>query len=256
MKGGEHLGYLRLLAMQAVKQPKIPPTEPSTLILSKINPFKPKTVVTSRDKLIKAIGFLKSDSLITHIHNLGLNIFSINSMKNNPTLDLGETSTQQSTFYDDSSRLTSPLSETTLQIQHATINNPLFDASCHDKFATQVLVKKLHPSTKLPTSKTKGSIGFDLITPTNITLTPDTTTVVSTSISCAISSGLYLHLACWSSLAVSHLLVGWGIIHNDYCGERKIILRNHSNTPIFLRKDSSIAQVIFEYAAKPAIILA
>ena len=95
-------------------------------------------------------------------------------------------------FDDDTSKLNHPIQSKIVHIQHANLHRPLFDLKSDRIFAHQVLMKTLHPNATLPEFKAKGSIGFDLHYPTDVTFTPNATTIVHTGLSCAIPKGLYM----------------------------------------------------------------
>ena len=114
---------------------------------------------------------------------------------------------------------------------------------------------KLHPHATLPTTKTAGAIGFDLYSTQEITLPPQSSTCIPIGLSCAILQGLYMRIACRSSLAVRDVSVEGGVMDNNFLGELQVILRIHTASPITIPITDAIAQGIFKQANKPLTIL-
>ena len=77
-------------------------------------------------------------------------------------------------------------------------------------------MKTVHLNATLPEFKTQGSIGFDLHSPTDVTLTSNATTIIHMGLYCVIFEALYMRLGCRSSLVVTHLSVKGGVIDNNY----------------------------------------
>ena len=113
----------------------------------------------------------------------------------------------------------------------------------------KVLVKKLDPKVQLPSYKTKGSSGMDLMAfiKDPIKIAPNTSALIPTGISVAISSDVEIQIRSRSGLAAKSsisVLNSPGTIDSDYRGELKIILFNHSKKEFVVRNNDRIAQMV------------
>ncbi len=113
----------------------------------------------------------------------------------------------------------------------------------------KVLVKKLDPKVQLPSYKTKGSSGMDLMAfiKDPIKIAPNTSALIPTGISVAISSDVEIQIRSRSGLAAKSsisVLNTPGTIDSDYRGELKVILFNHSKEEFVVRNNDRIAQMV------------
>jgi len=113
----------------------------------------------------------------------------------------------------------------------------------------KVLVKKLDPKVQLPSYKTKGSSGMDLMAfiKDSIKIDPNTSALIPTGISVAIPKDTEIQIRPRSGLAAKSsisVLNTPGTIDSDYRGELKIILFNHSKEEYFVRNNDRIAQMV------------
>jgi dUTP pyrophosphatase len=113
----------------------------------------------------------------------------------------------------------------------------------------KVLLKKLDPKVQLPSYKTKGSSGMDLMAfiKDPIKIAPNTSALIPTGISVAISSDVEIQIRSRSGLAAKSsisVLNSPGTIDSDYRGELKIILFNHSKEEFVVRNNDRIAQMV------------
>ena len=113
----------------------------------------------------------------------------------------------------------------------------------------KVLVKKLDPKVQLPSYKTKGSSGMDLMAfiKDPIKIAPNTSALIPTGISVAIPSDVEIQIRPRSGLAAKSsisVLNTPGTIDSDYRGELKIILFNHSKEEFVVRNNDRIAQIV------------
>ena len=113
----------------------------------------------------------------------------------------------------------------------------------------KVLVKKLDPKVQLPSYKTKGSSGMDLMAfiKDPIKIAPNTSALIPTGISVAIPNDVEIQIRPRSGLAIKSsisVLNTPGTIDSDYRGELKIILFNHSNEEFVVRNNDRIAQMV------------
>ena len=113
----------------------------------------------------------------------------------------------------------------------------------------KVLVKKLDPKVQLPSYKTKGSSGMDLMAfiKDPIKIAPNTSALIPTGISVAIPIDIEIQIRPRSGLAAKSsisVLITPGTIDSDYRGELKIILFNHSKEEFVVRNNDRIAQIV------------
>ena len=113
----------------------------------------------------------------------------------------------------------------------------------------KVLVKKLNPSIKLPSYKTNGASGMDLMAfiEKKIILSPKKSCLVPTGLSVAFSENYEIQIRPRSGLAAKNnisILNTPGTIDSDYRGEIKIILFNHGNIDFIINNEDRIAQMV------------
>ena len=113
----------------------------------------------------------------------------------------------------------------------------------------KVLVKKLDPKVQLPSYKTKGSSGMDLMAfiKDPIKIAPNTSALIPTGISVAIPNDVEIQIRPRSGLAAKSsisVLNTPGTIDSDYRGELKVILFNHSKEEFVVRNNDRIAQIV------------
>ena len=113
----------------------------------------------------------------------------------------------------------------------------------------KVLVKKLSPKVQLPSYKTEGSSGMDLMAfiESSIKIAPNSSALVPTGISVAISNDVEIQIRPRSGLAVKSnisVLNTPGTIDSDYRGEIKVILFNHSSKEFIVKNKDRVAQMI------------
>ena len=113
----------------------------------------------------------------------------------------------------------------------------------------KVLIKKLDPSVELPSYKTKGASGMDLMAfikkPINIK--PKTSCLIPTGVSVAFPEEFEIQIRPRSGLAAKNnisVLNTPGTIDSDYRGEIKVILFNHGNSEFIINNKDRIAQMI------------
>ena len=113
----------------------------------------------------------------------------------------------------------------------------------------KVLIKKLDPAVEMPTYKTEGASGMDLMAFTNqpIKLAPKSSCLVPTGLSVAFSDLYEIQIRPRSGLAVKNnisVLNTPGTIDSDYRGEIKIILFNHGSNEFIIKNKDRIAQMV------------
>ena len=113
----------------------------------------------------------------------------------------------------------------------------------------KVLVKKLHPKVQLPSYKTEGSSGMDLMAfiESSIKISSHSSALVPTGISVAIPNDCEIQIRPRSGLAAKSnisVLNTPGTIDSDYRGEIKVILFNHGLKEFIVNNKDRIAQMI------------
>ena len=120
---------------------------------------------------------------------------------------------------------------------------------------TKVLIKKLDSSVELPTYKTNGASGMDLMAfiKEPISLKPHSSCLVPTGISVAFSNKFEIQIRPRSGLAAKNnisVLNTPGTIDSDYRGEIKVILYNHGDNEFIVNNKDRIAQMILTPVVK------
>ena len=113
----------------------------------------------------------------------------------------------------------------------------------------KVLVKKLNPNVQLPTYKTDGASGMDLMAFIDkpINLEPSKSCIVPTGLSVAFPNKYEIQIRPRSGLAAKNnisVLNTPGTIDSDYRGEIKVILFNHGKSDFLINNKDRIAQMI------------
>ena len=113
----------------------------------------------------------------------------------------------------------------------------------------RVLIKKLNSSVQLPSYKTNGASGMDLMAfiEKPINLEPGKSCLVPTGLSLAFPEEYEIQIRPRSGLAAKNnitVLNTPGTIDSDYRGELKIILFNHGNENFLINNNDRVAQMI------------
>ena len=113
----------------------------------------------------------------------------------------------------------------------------------------RVLIKKLDPKVTLPSYKTKGASGMDLMAfvKEKIVIKPQTSSLIPTGLSVAFSEDYEIQIRPRSGLAAKNnisVLNTPGTIDSDYRGELKIILFNHGNKDFIVNNNDRVAQMV------------
>ena len=119
----------------------------------------------------------------------------------------------------------------------------------------KILVKKFDKNIKLPSYKTSGSSGMDLVAfiKNKITINPGNRAMIPTGISLAIPKNYEIQIRPRSGLTSKKgisVLNTPGTIDSDYRGEIKIILINLSKKSFVVKPDNRVAQMILCPVAK------
>jgi len=113
----------------------------------------------------------------------------------------------------------------------------------------KILVKKFNKNIKLPSYKTSGASGMDLVAfiKKKIAINPGNRVIIPTGIFLVIPKNYEIQIRPRSGLAAKKgisVLNTPGTIDSDYRGEIKIILINLSKKPFIVKSGDRIAQMI------------
>ena len=113
----------------------------------------------------------------------------------------------------------------------------------------RVLIKKLNSSVQLPSYKTNGASGMDLMASIEkpIKLEPGKSCLVPTGLSIAFPEKYEIQIRPRSGLAAKNnisVLNTPGTIDSDYRGEIKIILFNHGSENFIINNKDRVAQMV------------
>ncbi len=119
----------------------------------------------------------------------------------------------------------------------------------------KVLVKKLSPEVQLPSYKTLGASGMDLMAfiKSSVTIQPQTSYLIPTGLSLAFSENYEIQIRPRSGLAAKSnisVLNTPGTIDSDYRGEIKVIVFNHGNNDFVINNGDRIAQMVLTPVVK------
>ena len=113
----------------------------------------------------------------------------------------------------------------------------------------KVLIKKLNPTVQLPSYKTNGASGMDLMAYIEkpIILEPGKSCLIPTGLSVAFPQEYEIQIRPRSGLAAKNnisVLNTPGTIDSDYRGELKIILFNHGRENFIINNNDRVAQMV------------
>ena len=109
------------------------------------------------------------------------------------------------------------------------------------------LVKKLDDAAILPSKGSKYAAGLDLYAIKDYTIKPGETVMIGTGLAMAPPNGTFIAIAARSGLATKQGLAPankLGIVDEDYRGEVKVALYNHSSETRTVKAGDRIAQAI------------
>ena len=119
----------------------------------------------------------------------------------------------------------------------------------------KVLIKKLSTEVELPSYKTSGASGMDLMAfiKSSIIIKPKTSMLVPTGLLIAFSKDYEVQIRPRSGLAAKNnisILNTPGTIDSDYRGEIKVIIYNHGDNDFIINNKDRIAQMILTPVVK------
>ena len=91
---------------------------------------------------------------------------------------------------------------------------------------------------------TVGSAGYDIASAVDLIIEPGQRALVDTGIRVRVPPGTYGQIAPKSSVAMSGVDVGAGVIDSDYTGVVKVLLINHAEYPFYVKKKKAVAQLL------------
>lgn len=110
-------------------------------------------------------------------------------------------------------------------------------------------VKRLDPSIELPAYAREGDAGLDLRAAHEATLEPGGRGLVGTGLAVAIPPGYAGLVLPRSGLALSQgvtVLNAPGLVDAGYRGELKVLLVNHGEKPVTVRRGDRVAQLVVQ----------
>lgn len=110
-----------------------------------------------------------------------------------------------------------------------------------------LMIRKLSAHATLPTRGSPGAAGLDLYAAHAATVPARGHVLVRTDLCVMLPENTYGRVAARSGLALRHgLLVGAGVIDEDYRGNVGVLLFNHSDVDVELQAGERVAQLIVE----------
>lgn len=119
----------------------------------------------------------------------------------------------------------------------------------------ELQVVQLEKDLPLPCYMSRGAVGMDLYAAKKVHLVSGKIKLIPAGIKVAVPFGYELQIRSRSGLAVRGIGIvnSPGTIDNDYRGEIKICLINHSKSPITINKGDRIAQAILSPVVRARI---
>lgn len=114
--------------------------------------------------------------------------------------------------------------------------------------------KSLDDRALLPVRGSKKSSGLDLFSIETVTLRPGMSRLIQTGLAVELPEGHEAQIRPRSGLAFNHgvtVLNAPGTIDEDYTGELKVLLINHSNVPFLVEQGKKIAQLVLAPVVYP-----
>ena len=118
-------------------------------------------------------------------------------------------------------------------------------------------VKRLDPSVELPAYARDGDAGLDLHAAHDATLQPGGRGLVGTGLAVAIPVGFAGLVLPRSGLALTQgvtVLNAPGLVDAGYRGELKVLLVNHGEKPVTLRRGERVAQLVIQRVERADLV--
>ncbi len=121
----------------------------------------------------------------------------------------------------------------------------------YDKFPQMAVVAA---TICIPKRQTEGAAGFDLCSFSDYKILSRSSAIISTGVFMAIPNGFYGRVAGRSSLAFNYDVTAFeGTIDEDYRGEIKVKLFNHSDKEFCIKPGERVAQLIIQKYVIPFV---
>uniref|UniRef100_A0A1B6L814 Deoxyuridine 5'-triphosphate nucleotidohydrolase n=1 Tax=Graphocephala atropunctata TaxID=36148 RepID=A0A1B6L814_9HEMI len=144
------------------------------------------------------------------------------------------------------------------------IPSALYSASAHEETTTlkkmpaevskHLRFVKLTPNAFPPCKGSDKAAGFDLKSAYNCVIPPRSKAMVKTDLQIMLPEGCYGRIAPRSGLTWKNGIdVGAGVVDEDYRGDIRVILFNHSDEPFSVQPGDRIAQLICERIFYPEL---
>eukprot|EP00303_Exanthemachrysis_gayraliae_P004614 CAMPEP_0206010760 /NCGR_PEP_ID=MMETSP1464-20131121/12167_1 /ASSEMBLY_ACC=CAM_ASM_001124 /TAXON_ID=119497 /ORGANISM="Exanthemachrysis gayraliae, Strain RCC1523" /LENGTH=166 /DNA_ID=CAMNT_0053384395 /DNA_START=4 /DNA_END=504 /DNA_ORIENTATION=+ len=118
-----------------------------------------------------------------------------------------------------------------------------------------LLVKKLSQNAVLPKRGSPGAAGYDLSSAVDCSVPAHGKSLVDTDLAMAVPEGHYGRIAPRSGLAWKQFIdVGAGVVDNDYRGHVRVLLFNHSDSPVEVKRGDRVAQLVLEKISTPEVL--
>jgi dUTP pyrophosphatase len=121
----------------------------------------------------------------------------------------------------------------------------------------RIEVTRLDPAAALPAYARDGDAGLDLHALADVTLPPSHRALVGTGLAVAIPTGYAGLVLPRSGLALTQgvtVLNAPGLVDAGYRGELKVLLVNHGDTPVTLRRGERVAQLVIQRVEQAELI--
>ncbi|GBF88225.1 dUTP pyrophosphatase [Raphidocelis subcapitata] len=115
-------------------------------------------------------------------------------------------------------------------------------------------VQRISDKASLPTRGSAKAAGYDISSAEDTLVPARGKACISTGLRIAVPAGTYGRVAPRSGLAAKHFIdTGAGVVDEDYRGELKVLLFNHSDADFQVRVGDRIAQLVLERIATPEV---
>ena len=125
---------------------------------------------------------------------------------------------------------------------------------------SELRIKLLRPSAKLPKRSTTGSAGYDLSAclPEDVVVAPGATMSIGCGFALALEEGFAAFIYARSGLGIKRGVVPAncvGVVDSDYRGEVVVGLKNSSSEPFEVHDGDRIAQMVISRYEAPGLVV-
>lgn len=115
-------------------------------------------------------------------------------------------------------------------------------------------VKICSENARVPSRGSTGAAGYDLYASVGVEIKAGSWGLIETDISIELPSNCYGRIAARSGLAIHHgIMIGAGVIDQDYKGMIKVVLFNWSSKDFNVKIGDRVAQLILEVIQTPRV---